>query len=153
MTIKTVKRLAVGVEEVSETIVTVGSQRLSPELNDPQRHRLLVEWNGGASDFPRDHCIHELFAEQASQTPRAAAVVVGDECLSYEDLDRRSNQIAHYLRSLGVGPEFVVGLCVELSPEMIVGLLGILKAGGAYLPLDANYPQERLAYMLKDAGV
>ena len=93
-----------------------------------------------------------LFAAQAARTPEATAVVFGDERLSYAELDRRANRLAHHLRGLGVGPEVVVGLCVERSPAMVVGLLGILKAGGAYLPLDPDYPQARLAFMLADAG-
>ena len=92
-----------------------------------------------------------LFAAQAARTPDAVAVVFGEEALSYGDLERRANRLAHHLQSLGVGPEVVVGLCVERSLEMVVGLLGILKAGGAYLPLDPDYPAERLAFMLEDA--
>ena len=94
----------------------------------------------------------ELFAAQVGRTPDAIAVVFEDEQLSYRELDARANQLAHHLRALGVGPETVVGLCVERSLEMLVGLLGILKAGGAYLPLDPDYPPERLAFMLADAG-
>ena len=82
----------------------------------------------------------------------AVAVVLGEQSLSYAELDARANQLAHHLRTLGVGPETVVGLCVERSLEMVVGLIGILKAGGAYMPLDPDYPPERLAYMLEDAG-
>ena len=93
-----------------------------------------------------------LFAAQAARTPDATAVIFGDEALSYRDLDRRANQLAHHLRALGVGPEVVVGLCVERSLAMVVGVLGILKAGGAYLPLDPAYPADRLSYMLGDAG-
>ena len=93
-----------------------------------------------------------LFAAQAARTPDAVAVVFEDRTLSYAALDAHANRLAHHLQSLGVGPETVVGLCVERSPEMVVGLLGILKAGGAYLPLDPNYPRERLAFMLADAG-
>ena len=93
-----------------------------------------------------------LFAAQAARTPDAAAVVFEDRTLSYAALDAHANRLAHHLQSLGVGPETVVGLCVERSPEMVIGLLGILKAGGAYLPLDPNYPRERLAFMLADAG-
>ncbi len=94
----------------------------------------------------------ELFAAQVARTPAADAVVFEDERLSYGELDARSSQLAHHLRGLGVGPEVVVGLCIERSLAMLVGLLGILKAGGAYLPLDPDYPPERLAFMLADAG-
>ena len=93
-----------------------------------------------------------LFAAQAARTPDAVAVVFEDRTLTYAALDAHANRLAHHLQSLGVGPETMVGLCVERSPEMVVGLLGILKAGGAYLPLDPNYPRERLAFMLADAG-
>ncbi len=122
-----------------------------PLLPARERRQLLEEWNATAAAYPRDKCLHELFAEQAGQTPEAVALVYEDSELSYGELDRRSNQLAHYLRGLGVGPETVVGLCVERSLEMVVGLLGILKAGGAYLPLDPGYPAERLAYMVGDA--
>ena len=94
----------------------------------------------------------ELFAAQAARTPEAVAVVFEDRALSYAELDAHANRLAHHLRALGVGPEVVVGLCVERSLAMLVGLLGILKAGGAYLPLDPDYPRERLAFMLADAG-
>ena len=94
----------------------------------------------------------ELFAAQVARTPDADAVVFEDERLSYGELDARSSRLAHHLRALGVGPEVVVGLCIERSLAMLVGLLGILKAGGAYLPLDPDYPPERLAFMLADAG-
>jgi aspartate racemase len=124
----------------------------APSLDRGQRRQLLIEWNLTATDYPKDTCVHELFAQQASQTPNDVAVAFGDKCLTYEELDRFANQVAHYLQSLEVGPEVVVGLCVSRSLEMIIGLLGILKAGGAYLPLDPSYPEERLAYMLSDAG-
>jgi amino acid adenylation domain-containing protein len=100
---------------------------------------------------PTAGCIHELFSDQATRTPDAVAAMSGNLELTYGELNRRANQLAHYLRNLGVGPEVVVGLCVERSPEMIVGLLGILKAGGAYLPLDPAYPPERMEFMLADA--
>src|SRR5262249_3665139 len=100
-----------------------------------------------------DQCIHQLFEIQAERTPDAVAVICDNEQLTYSELNCRANQVAHYLRALGVGPEMVVGLCVERSTAMVVGLLGILKAGGAYLPLDPAYPQERLAHMLANAQV
>jgi amino acid adenylation domain-containing protein len=122
-----------------------------PLLAEVERHQLLDEWNATAAAYPRDKCVHDLFAEQAGRTPDAVALIFEDQELSYVELDRRSNQLAHHLRELGVGPEVIVGLCVERSLELVVGLLGIVKAGGAYLPLDPSYPAERLAYMLADA--
>ncbi|HEU0077009.1 MAG TPA: amino acid adenylation domain-containing protein, partial [Longimicrobiaceae bacterium] len=120
-------------------------------LRGAERAQVLEAWNATAAEFPRG-CIHELFAEQAARTPGAAAVLFGDEALTYAELERRSNQLGHLLRRHGVVPEVRVGLCVERSPEMVVGVLGILKAGGAYLPLDPSYPAGRLGYMLSDAG-
>ncbi len=114
-------------------------------------HRFFVELNQTASDFPRDHLIQQLFEKQANKTPNAPALVFRSQRLSYQQLNRQANQLAYHLRSLGVGPETLVGICVERSIEMIVGLLGILKAGGAYVPLDPTYPKERLAFMLQDA--
>ena len=110
-----------------------------------------MEWNDTARAIP-SATLPELFAAQVAKTPDATAVVLEDERLTYRELDARSSQLAHHLRAHGVGPEVVVGLCVERSLEMLVGLLGILKAGGAYLPLDPDYPPERLAFMLDDAG-
>jgi amino acid adenylation domain-containing protein/non-ribosomal peptide synthase protein (TIGR01720 family) len=120
---------------------------LAPE----ERRTILYEWNDTAHPIPAA-TLPELLAAQAARTPEAVAVVFEDTTLTYAELDRRSNQLAHHLRALGVGPEVVVGLCLERSLEMVVGLIGILKAGGAYLPLDPEYPQERLAFMLQDAG-
>ena len=119
-------------------------------LGAAERHTMLRDWNDTARAVPLAS-VPELFAAQAARTPEAIAVVFEDQQLTYAQLDARANQLAHHLRSLGVGPEVVVGLCVERSPEMLVGLLGILKAGGAYLPLDPAYPSERLAFMLEDA--
>jgi len=150
----TIERLAGHLKTLLEGIVTNPDARLSelPLLSEAERHRLLTEWNDTAAVYPREKCLHELFAEQAERTSNAVAVVYEDQCLTYGELDRRSNQLGHHLRGLGVGSEVVVGLCVQRSLEMVVGLLGILKAGGAYLPLDPSYPRERLAYMLEDAG-
>ncbi|MFM7367894.1 MAG: condensation domain-containing protein, partial [Sphaerospermopsis kisseleviana] len=124
-----------------------------PLLSAAERHQLLVEWNDTAIEYPTDKCIHQLFEAQVERTPDAVAVVFEDQQLTYGELNQRANQLAHHLQTLGVEPEMLVSICVERSLEMVVGLLGILKAGGAYLPLDPNYPQERLDYMLADAGV
>src|SRR5204863_5751349 len=101
------------------------------------------EWNDTATDYPRDRCIHELFEEQVARTPDAVAVVFEDQQLTYGELNARANQLAHHLIALGVGPEVLVGICMERSLELIVGLLAILKAGGAYVPMDPSYPNER----------
>src|SRR5262249_51130425 len=107
--------------------------------------------NDTDTDYPREACIHHLFERQVERTPDAIAVVYGDEQLSYAQLNSRANQLAHHLRSLGVGPEDLVGLFLERSLEMPIALLGIMKAGGAYVPLDPTYPKKRLASMLADA--
>ncbi len=120
-------------------------------LGAGERATLLRGWNDTARAIA-PATLPELFGAQAARTPGATAIVFGDERLTYAELDARSNQLAHHLRGLGVGPEVIVALCVERSPEMIVGLLGILRAGGAYLPLDPDYPPERLAFMLADAN-
>ena len=117
-----------------------------------ERHRLLVEWNDTAVDYPSHLCIHELFEAQALRSPEATAVICEDQTLSYKELDRRANRLAHYLQTLGVGPDVRVAICVERSLEMVIGLLAILKAGGAYVPLDPAYPSERLNYMLADSA-
>ncbi|MCV3211983.1 amino acid adenylation domain-containing protein [Plectonema radiosum NIES-515] len=124
-----------------------------PLLSEAERHQLLVEWNDTECEYPTDKCIHQLFEEQVEKTPNALAVVFEKEQLTYQQLNQRANQLAHHLQSLGVKPEVLVGICVERSVEMVVGLLGILKAGGAYVPLDPTYPQERLSYMLADSDV
>src|SRR5436190_1979237 len=93
---------------------------------------------------------HQLFEEQAARTPDLLAVICGNEELTCAELDARANRLAHHLRGLGVGPDTLVGICLERSPDMLAGLLGILKAGGAYVPLDPGFPKERLAYMLED---
>ena len=133
-------------------------------LEPDERATILQGWNDTAQSFrdmssgadtpatARATTLPSLFAAQAQRTPDAVAVVFEDRELSYAALDAHANRLAQHLQGLGVGPETVVGLCVERSPEMVVGLLGILKAGGAYLPLDPNYPRERLAFMLADAG-
>src|SRR5262249_7345515 len=116
---------------------------------------ILVEWNQTGKPYPPyldGRCIHELFAEQAERAPERIALVYEGQQVSYGELNRRTNQLAHYLQGLGVWPEVLIGLCLEKSIEMAVAVLGVLKAGGASLPLDPEYPLERLARMLEDAG-
>lgn len=124
-----------------------------PLLTQAERDQLLVEWNDTHSYYEGCKGIYDLFEQQVERDPEAVAAVWGDERLSYGELNRRANRLAHYLRNLGVGPEVVVGVCLERSIEMLIGLLGILKAGGAYLPLDPAYPKERLSFMMEDAMV
>jgi len=121
-----------------------------PLLTEAERRQLLVEWNDTRRDYPRDQCIHSLYEVQVERRPEAVAVIFEDQPLTYRELNHRANQLAHHLQALGVGPEVRVGLCMERSIEMVVGLLGILKAGGAYVPLDATSPGERLAFMLSE---
>lgn len=124
-----------------------------PILTNAERQRLLIEWNDTEADFPRAGCLHQLFEAQAKRTPGAVAVECGTARLTYRELNQRANRLGHYLRSLGVVSGSLVAICVERSVEMVVGLLGILKAGAAYLPLDPEYPAERLAFILADAKV
>jgi len=157
---ETIKRMADHFQILIEGIVAEPDQPIAslPLLTKDERNQLLVEFNDTAAEYPADRCIHHLFEDQAEKTPDAVAVVFPsadqgeDEKLTYKELNEKSNQLAHYLRSLGVGPEVLVGMCVERSIEMIVGLLGILKAGGAYVPLDPEYPRKRLEFMLKNSG-
>jgi amino acid adenylation domain-containing protein len=111
----------------------------------------LAAWNQTQKAYPQDLCIHQLVEAQVARTPDAVAVVFEDQALTYRELDQRANQLAHYLETQGIGSEVLVGICVERSLEMVIGVLGILKAGGAYVPLDPAYPPDRLAFMLEDA--
>lgn len=122
-----------------------------PLLTEKERHQLLVEWNETRADYPKDKCIHQLFEAQVNRTPDVIALIFGNQRLTYRELNQRANQLARHLQSLGVKAEDLVGICVERSVEMIVGILGILKAGGAYIPLDPAYPKDRLTYMLEDS--
>ena len=124
-----------------------------PFLTADERRRILVEWNDKAVDFPREACLHQLFEARAEEMPEAVAVTFGDQSLSYAELEVRANQLAHHLRSLGVGAEVLVGISAERSFEMVIGLLAIAKAGGGYLPMDPAYPKDRLAFMVEDSQV
>ncbi len=120
-------------------------------LSDAERQQIFHEWNNTHAEYP-EVCIHELFEAQVKRTPEATAVAFGSERVSYAELNRRANRLAHYLHTKGVRPEERVGICAERGVEMVVGLLAVLKAGGAYVPLDPKYPEERLQYMVKDSA-
>jgi amino acid adenylation domain-containing protein len=122
-----------------------------PLITATETQQLLVDWNDTSKDYPRHQCIHQLFETQVERTPNAIAIVLDNQQLTYQELNHQANSLAQYLLSLGVGPEILVGICVERSLEMVVGMLGILKAGGSYVPLDPAYPPERLAYMIEDS--
>ena len=139
--------LTIALEASPETPV-----RTLEVLPPSERRRVLYEWNDTAADYPADVCIHELFEEQVKKSPDAVALVFEDRSLSYEELNRRANRLAHHLRSLGVQPDDRVAICVERGFEMIVALLAVLKAGGAYVPLDPAYPVERLQFMIEDSA-
>ncbi|MEG4294214.1 amino acid adenylation domain-containing protein, partial [Microcoleus sp. C2C3] len=151
----TIERMTGHFLTLLEGIIANPEERISqlPLLTAIEQQQLLVEWNNTQADYPQNKCIHQLFEEQVELAPDAVAVVFEDRQLTYHQLNCRANQLAHYLRSLGVTLDVLVGLCVERSLDMVVGLLGVLKAGGAYLPLDPEYPIERLSFMLEDAQV
>lgn len=152
----TIERMIEHFGRVLEGAVSDPERRISelPLLGMRERERLLVEWNQTQSAIlPRHACVAELFERQAKETPDAAAVVSLESHMSYGELNRRANQLAHYLKKLGVGAETRVGVLFERSTEMVLALLAVMKAGGAFVPLDASYPRERLSFMLKDSDV
>jgi amino acid adenylation domain-containing protein len=124
-----------------------------PMLTEEEKNKILVEWNDTVMEFPAEACLHHLIEGQVERTPNAVAVIHEQDCLTYRELDVRANQLANYLREMGVGPDVRVGICLERSTQMMVALLGILKAGGAYVPLDPEYPKERLSFMVQDSGL
>ncbi|HEX8472817.1 MAG TPA: non-ribosomal peptide synthase/polyketide synthase [Pyrinomonadaceae bacterium] len=150
---ETIKRLMGHFRRLLEAVVVDAGQRIEelPMLTPDEEQQLLVVWNETDAEYPLDNCVHQLFEAQAMNRPEGVAVVFEDGQLSYGELNARANQLAHHLQTLGVGPEVRVGICVERSLDVAVALLGVHKAGGAYLPLDPEYPQERLAFMVEDA--
>jgi amino acid adenylation domain-containing protein len=150
----TVKRLRDHFVTLLESIVERPDQRVAdlPILTPDERRQVVVTWNDTGTARRDARCLHELVQEQARRTPHAHAVVFENGALTYQELCRRANQIGHYLQKLGVGPDVLVGLYVERSSDLILGLLGILQAGGAYVPLDPDTPQRRVAAILDDAG-
>jgi amino acid adenylation domain-containing protein len=152
---ETIERMAGHYLKLLEAIIADSGQRVAmlPMLTEAERVKLLIKWNDTAAEYPKHSCIHQLFEEQVERTPDVVAIEIEGQRLTYRELNRRANELAHYLSWLGVGQEKLVGICVERSLEMIVGLLAILKAGAAYVPLDPSYPKERLRFMLEDAQV
>jgi amino acid adenylation domain-containing protein len=151
----TIERMVENYRTLLEAIVVDPNQTIAalPILTQSERRKILLEWNDTAADYPEDKCIHQLFEEQFERAPEAIAVEFDNQQITYRDLNSRANQLAHHLICLGIGPKKLVGICVERSIEMVVGLMGILKAGGTYVPLEPAYPRERLNFMLKDSGI
>src|SRR6185295_15678207 len=150
----TIERMAANFQTLLEGIVANPEQRISelPVLAKRERAQLLAEWNNTEAEYRAGKCIHELFEEQAEKSANEVALISGKTNLTFGELNSRANHLAHFLKRRGVGPEVLVGVCIERSFEMVVGLLAILKAGGAYVSLDPSHPTERISYMLRDSG-
>ncbi|BAY99589.1 amino acid adenylation domain-containing protein [Tolypothrix tenuis PCC 7101] len=151
----TITRMLGHLQTLLEGMVANPEQQLKdvPLLTQREQHQCLIEWNHTQTEYPVNLCIHQLFEAQVEKAPDAVAVVFADQKLTYWELNQRANQLANYLQKFGVGTEVLVGICVERSLEMVIGLLAILKAGGAYVPIDPNYPQSRQAFILQDAQI
>ncbi len=151
----TIERLLGHLETLLKGIVQSPELPVSqlPMLTSAERRQLLVDWNQTAAAYPSERCIHEIFEEQVRRAPEAVALTWGVRRMSYTELNSRANQLARFLAQFGIQADQPIGLCVNRSMEMVVGMIGILKAGGAYVPLDPNYPKERLAFMIADSGV
>jgi len=150
----TIEQMLESLQVLLEAVVSDPNQPIStlPILTESKREQLLAQWTDTKRDYPNDQCVHQLFERQAATRPNAVALEMGTQQMTYGQLNSKANQLAHQLRAMGVGPDVLVGICVPRSFDLIVGLLGILKAGGAYVPLDADYPHERLAYMIQDTA-
>ncbi len=151
----TIQRLAKHFQQLCTVLLDNPEQRVlnAQFLTAEELHRILVEWNNTQAAREKNLCIHHLFERRVQETPDALAVVAPDRSLSYQELNQKANQLAHFLKQNGVAPEKVVGVMLERQAHLLVAVLGVVKAGGAYLPLDPSYPEERLNYMLQDAGV
>ncbi|GCE59889.1 linear gramicidin synthase subunit B [Microcystis aeruginosa NIES-4285] len=152
---KTIQRWLGHFQTLLEAVINDPQQNLRelPLLSPTEQKQLLVDWNQTQAEYPEDQCIHQLFEAQVERTPNAIAIVFDEQSLTYGELNGRANQLAHYLQKLGVKPDELVGICLKRSLDMIVGLLAILKVGGAYVPIDPDYPQERISFMLQDTQV
>ncbi len=150
---ETIYRMVIHFENLLESIVSNPSETISnlEILSSKERQQLLIDWNKTDVEYPKNLCLHQLVENQVKQSPNCTAITFFEQHLTYGELNKKANQLAHYLQNNGVNCNSLVGICVERSLDMVVGLLGILKAGAAYVPLDPNYPVERLKYMLEDA--
>ncbi|MEM6438048.1 MAG: AMP-binding protein, partial [Cyanobacteria bacterium P01_D01_bin.115] len=153
-TADTIHRMAGHLRQLLQAIPQQPATRIAalPMLGKGEQKQLR-QWNQTQADYPTHYCLHQLFEQQAEKTPDAIALVFADQSLAYHELDSRADQLAHYLQTRGIGPDALVGICMERTPDMVAALLSILKAGGAYVPLDPAYPAERLRFILEDAQV
>ncbi|MEM1369783.1 MAG: amino acid adenylation domain-containing protein, partial [Cyanobacteria bacterium P01_H01_bin.15] len=151
----TIERMSGHFRRLIQGILATPTQAIStlPLLTDVERQQLLIEWNDTAVDYPKDKCIHELFEEQVSKTPDAIALRFEKQSLTYRELNHRADQISHYLHSLKVAQESLIGISLRRSPDLVAALLGIFKAGCTYVPLDPTYPTERLKYVIQDSKI
>ncbi|HGJ8974839.1 TPA: amino acid adenylation domain-containing protein, partial [Pseudomonas aeruginosa] len=152
---ETIERMARHWQNLLRAMLVAPAARIDtlPMLEADERRQMLETWNATAANYPLETCVHRLFEHQVQRSPEAPALVFGEQRLSYGELNRRANRLAHALIARGVGAESLIGVAMERSVELVIALMGILKAGGAYVPLDPEYPQERLSYMLEDSGV
>lgn len=150
----TITRMLGHFQTLLERIIANPEQHLGEiSLLTVTEQQLFVEWNNTQKNYPKNQCLHERFERQVDKTPEAVAVIFENQQLIYSELNRKANQLAHYLQTLAVKPGVLVGICLERSLEMVIGILGILKAGGAYVPIDPTYPLDRQSYMLTDAQI
>jgi surfactin family lipopeptide synthetase A len=149
----TITRMVEHFQNLLEAIATNPQQKVNqiPLLSKPEQQQILIDWNNTSVNYSKDICFHKLIELQVEHTPDAIAVTYEDQKLTYQELNQRANQLAHHLLAIGIQPEQLVGICVERSLDMLVGLLGILKAGAAYVPIDPSYPRDRIEYMLSDS--
>ena len=154
-TVETVDRIAAHFHNLLEGVMANPEARIAslPMIGDKERKKLLYEWNASVQPFSEDSCMHQLFEAQTARTPNVDAIVYNGERLTYDELNVAADNWAHHLITLGVCPDARVGICVERSVNFIIGILAVLKAGAAYVPIDSDFPAERVAHMLCDAGV
>ena len=151
---ETIERLVGHFQSLLESAIADDTQSLCnlPLMTPPEYHRVVETWNNTSASYPRDICIHQWFEQQVQRTPDAIALVFGEMQVTYLELDQRSNQLARYLQRSHVTPDTLVGIYLDRSLDMMISILAVLKAGGAYVPLDPSYPEERLAFMMRDAN-
>ncbi|RNB59090.1 amino acid adenylation domain-containing protein [Brevibacillus gelatini] len=151
----TIARMVNHFHKLMEEIVANPDQSITllPLMREEEEQLLITEWNRTEVPYSREKCVHEMIEEMAAKAPDSVALIVGEQRVTYGELNKQANKLAHYLRKQGVGPEVLVGICAERTVEMMIGLLAILKAGGAYVPIDPAYPAERIAYIIEHSRI